>query len=198
MPRSILVAIAILALGLLAVVATGARTITTAQETTPAGHDRGGHAAATPATDSPYADDYDGTSAIRALTSEQIAQIERGEGAGFALPAELNGVPGPRHVLDLADDLGLSPEQRTAVQAIIDEMRAAVLPAGQRYLAAEQALEADFRSGRLTEQNLPGRVAEVKRREGELAAAHLIAHLRTAEVLSSEQIAAYGRLRGYE
>ena len=50
----------------------------------------------------------------------------------------------------------------------------------------------------MTAADLPGRVAEVKRREGELAAAHLIADLQTAEVLTSEQIAAYNQLRGYE
>ena len=160
-------------------------------------HD-GGHASATPAAESPYAGRYDLTAPIRALTPEEVAQIERGEGAGFALPAELNGVPGPRHVLDLAHELGLSHEQMMRVQAVYDEMRAAVIPAGRRYLEAERALEEDFRTGALTEADLPGRVAEVKRLEAELATAHLVAHLKTAKVLTPEQIAAYNRLRGYE
>ena len=163
---------------------------------TAAQHDHG-HGG-TPAAATPYAGRYDPTAAIRSLTPDEIAQIEQGQGAGFALPAELNGVPGPRHVLDFAHQLGLSHEQVTRVQAIYDEMQAAVIPAGRRYLDALQALEEDFRAGTLTEADLPGRVAEVKRREGELAAAHLIAHLQTAEVLTSEQIAAYNQLRGYE
>ena len=152
----------------------------------------------TPAAGTPYAGRFDPTAAIRSLTPEEIAQIERGEGAGFALPAELNGVPGPRHVLDLADPLGLSPVQVAQVQAIADEMQATVVPAGHRYLDGLQALEADFRAGTLTEAELPGRVAAVKRLEGELVAAHLVAHLRTAEVLTADQIALYNRLRGYE
>ncbi|MDQ3695083.1 MAG: hypothetical protein M3464_15855 [Chloroflexota bacterium] len=173
--------------------------IVAADDATPsAGHGHGaGHASGSPAADTPYADGYDPAAPIRALTPEEIARIERGEGAGFALPAELNGVPGPRHVLDLAHELGVSREQQTRVQAIFDEMRAAVIPAGARYLAALQALEADFRAGALTEQDLPGRVADVARREGELAAAHLLAHLQTARVLTPEQITAYNRLRGY-
>ena len=180
-------------------VVTGLLAAAAAQHETPTaghGHDAG-HGRATASADSPYAGAYDPAAPIRALTPEQIAQIERGEGAGFALPAELNGVPGPRHVLDLAHDLGLSHDQQARVQAVYDEMRAAVLPAGQRYLAAEQALEADFRAGTLTEQDLPDRVAEVSRLEGELAAAHLLAHLKTAKLLTPEQIAAYNRLRGY-
>ena len=171
---------------------------TRAEEGTPeAGHAHGGHAAASPASGSPYADRYDPDAAIRSLTPEEIAQIERGEGAGFALPAELNGAPGPRHVLDLSHELGLSHQQRTRVQQIFDAMRAAVMPAGQRYLTAVHALEEDFRAGTLTEESLPDRIAEVHRLEGELAAAHLVAHLQTAQVLTAEQIAVYQQLRGY-
>ena len=185
---------------LVGLVAAGWLVAATAEEGTPAaGHGHGaGHGGATREPNSPYAEDFDPTAAIRALTPEEVAQIERGEGAGFARPAELNGVPGPRHVLDLAHELGLSHEQRTRVQAVYDAMRAAVIPAGQRYLAAEQALEADFRAGTLTEAELPGRVAEVSRLEAELAAIHLTAHLRTAKLLTPEQIGAHNRLRGYE
>jgi Spy/CpxP family protein refolding chaperone len=171
---------------------------TRAEEGTPVvGHAHGGHTAASPASGSPYADRYDPDAAIRSLTPGEIAQIERGAGAGFALPAELNGVPGPRHVLDLSHELGLSHQQRTRVQQIYDAMRAAVMPAGQRYLTAVHSLEEDFRAGTLTEESLPDRIAEVHRLEGELAAAHLVAHLQTAQVLTAEQSAVYQQLRGY-
>ena len=171
---------------------------TGAEEATPAsGHGQHGDASPEASELSPYADNVDPNAPIRSLTPEEVVQIERGEGAGFALPAELNGIPGPRHVLDLADDLGLSDHQVEGVRAISDEMRAAVVPAGRRYLDALRALEEDFRARTLTEAKLPGRVAEVKRLEGELTAAHLVAHLKTAELLTPEQITAYNRLRGY-
>jgi hypothetical protein len=76
-------------------------------------------------------------------------------------------------------------------------MRAAVIPAGQRYLTAVHSLEEDFRAGTLTAESLPDRIAEVHRLEGELAAAHLVAHLQTAQELTAEQIAVYQQLRGY-
>lgn len=165
-----------------------------AQETTPASH----HGQASPASDPSYANRYDSDAPIRSLTPDEISRIERGEGAGFALPAELNGVPGPRHVLDLARELALSDQQEAGVSAIYDEMRAAVVPAGRRYLDALEALEADFRTGALTEAELPDRVAGVKRLEGELAAAHLVAHLKTAALLTPEQTASYNQFRGYQ
>ena len=177
-----------------------------AQTTTPEAH-AGGHSghsgdspeATTPATpNSPYAAGFDPAATIRSLIPDEIGQIERGEGAGFALPAEVNGVPGPRHVLDLAAELGLTPEQIEGVEALVDDMLDVVIPAGQRYLDAVEALESDFRARTLTEADLPGRVAEVARLEGELAAAHLVAHLQTAALLTPEQIAEYNRLRGYQ
>jgi Spy/CpxP family protein refolding chaperone len=154
---------------------------------------------ATPAsTDSPYADTYDTGASIRTLRSDEVEQIRRGEGAGFALPAELNGVPGPRHVLGFAAELGLSPDQEAQVQDVYDRYLSEAIPAGERYLAAVQALEEGFRAGTITEEALPGRVAEVSRLEGELVTIHLIAHLQTAEILMPAQIATYNQLRGYE
>lgn len=146
---------------------------------------------------SPYADDFATGAPIRSLRPEQIEQIRRGDGAGYALPAELNGLPGPRHALDLGDDLGLSPDQRARVRGVLDRMRAAAIPAGERYLAALQVLEDGFRTGAITEAELPERVAEVSRLQGELVAVHLAAHLQTAAALTPEQITAYARLRGY-
>ncbi|MGH2561929.1 MAG: Spy/CpxP family protein refolding chaperone [Thermomicrobiales bacterium] len=170
---------------------TGGTTAVACPEASPSAH--GGHDQQADAdTCSPYAGDFSAAASIRALTPEEIAEIENGEGAGFAKPAELNGVPGPRHVLDL------TAEQQTQIQAIDDEMKAAVVPAGQRYLAAQQALEEDFRAGTLTEADLPGRVGDVHRLRGDVATIHLSAHLATAQILTPDQIATYNRLRGYD
>ena len=204
MPRRLICACAVACL-LLVVFAASVRYgrgDTGAHDVTPASHD-GQHGQAVPASPeatarSPYADELDPNAAIRSLTSDEVAQIERGEGAGFALPAELNGVPGPRHVLDLAVDLGLSDQQVKAVHAIFEEMQAVVVPAGRRYLDAVRALEEEFRAGSLTEAELPDLIVEIQHLEGELAAAHLLAHLQTARVLTAEQIDTYRQLRGYK
>jgi len=146
---------------------------------------------------SPYAGQFSSTDSIRALSSDEVSQIRGGEGAGLAKAAELNGVPGPRHVLDLAADLGLSAEQKAEVQALYDRMHATAVAAGTVYLAAQEALEADFRGGRLTPEALQVRVADVARLRGGLEGVHLSAHLATAAVLSADQVVRYNILRGY-
>ncbi len=60
---------------------------------------------------------------IKALSGEQIADLKAGRGMGLALPAELNGYPGPLHVLELADALALTADQRARTQALYDKMK---------------------------------------------------------------------------
>ena len=70
--------------------------------------------------------------AIKALSPQQIADLREGRGMGLALPAELNGYPGPMHVLEQADALGLSEAQRGGTQAIFEAMRAEGPRAGRK------------------------------------------------------------------
>ncbi len=58
----------------------------------------------------PYADLK--SRSVKALSEQQIADLRAGRGMSLALPAELNGYPGPSHTLENADALGLSPAQR--------------------------------------------------------------------------------------
>lgn len=135
--------------------------------------------------------------AIKALTPDEIRAYLAGEGMGFALPAELNGYPGPRHVLELADSLGLTPERRTRVQEIYDEMHAAAVRLGESVVAAEAGLDSSFASGRASATDLETRLTQIADLQGQLRFVHLSAHLRMMTVLSREQIEAYQRLRGY-
>ena len=83
--------------------------------------DRAGQAIGQTAPAQPYA----GSQArdIKALSPAQIAQLRAGEGMGLALAAELNGYPGPRHVLDLGAELGLTDAQRARFQQLFDAMK---------------------------------------------------------------------------
>jgi hypothetical protein len=51
-----------------------------------------------------------------------VADLKAGRGMGLALPAELNGYPGPIHVLELSDKLGLSAEQKSRIEGLFESM----------------------------------------------------------------------------
>lgn len=57
---------------------------------------------------------------IKALPSEQINAYLTGEGMGLAKVTELNHYPGPKHVLDLAEQLKPEQKQIDSTQKIID------------------------------------------------------------------------------
>lgn len=142
---------------------------------------------------------YEGLEAreIKALSPEEIAALEAGQGFSQALSAELNGFPGPRHVIDLAAELDLAPEQRAAVETLFTEMRAEAIAAGRAVLAGEAELEAAFRGGALSEDDLAAIAEEIGRQRGVLRGIHLKYHLRTKALLSPHQVALYAAARGY-
>ena len=59
----------------------------------------------------------------------------------LALAAELKGYPGPSHVLELADRLELTADQRAGIKALFDFMKAEALPLGARVVEQEAHLE---------------------------------------------------------
>jgi Spy/CpxP family protein refolding chaperone len=146
-----------------------------------------------------HASPYAGQQArdIKALSRDDIEELLRGGGWGLAKAAELNGMPGPTHLLDMAAELGLSSEQTAKVTRVRDEMRANAVTLGERFVDKEAELEARFRRGDIAREELGRRVEEIERTRAELRVAHLAAHLEVSRILTKEQVARYGRLRGY-
>src|SRR5918993_5796993 len=88
--------------------------------------------------------------AVKALSEQEIADLRAGRGMGLALPAELNGYPGPLHVLELADALRLTDAQRSRAETLLEEMKAETIPLGERIIAEETALDRLFADQTIT------------------------------------------------
>jgi hypothetical protein len=68
------------------------------------------------------------TRPIKSLSDQQVGDLRAGRGMGLALAAELNGYPGPAHVMELAGSLELTEGQRTRVEALLAAMKAEAGP----------------------------------------------------------------------
>lgn len=143
----------------------------------------------------PYAGQQ--TRRIKALSEPEIRGYLNGEGMGYAKVAELNRYPGPRHVLDLADRLELTPEQLAKTQVLFEEMRTRAIELGERIVAQEAELDRLFAEARIDDVGLQHALHAIALTEAELRANHLRAHLTMRELLTEWQIAEYDRLRGY-
>jgi hypothetical protein len=150
---------------------------------------------ATPGTTAPYADLVD--SPIRGLTQAEIDALRAGSGMQLALPAELNGFPGPKHVLELADPLGLNASQLQAVQQLYDATNAAARAGGEDVLKAYEAVDQWFRNGGGPSSELDALMSTLGEREAHLRGIHLQAHVDCKALLTAHQVELYKDLRGY-
>ena len=137
------------------------------------------------------------TRPIKALSEQEIAGLRTGRGMGLALAAELNGYPGPRHVLELADRLDLSDEQRRSVKALFDEMTAEAVELGTKLIEREADLDGLFAARTISQDSLSAATAGIGEVQAELRKAHLKYHLLTAAMLTPHQVQLYSQLRGY-
>jgi hypothetical protein len=136
--------------------------------------------------------------AVKALSEQQVADLNEECSMGMALAAELNGYPGPSHVLELADKLELRPDQISAVRSLFGSMKQESIPLGTKLIEHEREMDRQFASRTVTPEGLRAATAAIARTQGELRETHLKYHLSTAALLDPRQIERYASLRGYE
>lgn len=146
-------------------------------------------------TTSPYISQL--TSSVRGLSEQEVDDLLNGRGAGYARMAELNQYPGPRHVLDMRNELGLTEEQVTEAEAIFASMQSEAQRLGQEIVHREALLSAAFAAEEISEAELSTETGELGKLYGNLRAVHLQAHLQLRPLLSAEQVTRYDALRGY-
>jgi Spy/CpxP family protein refolding chaperone len=134
---------------------------------------------------------------ISTLSEKEMADLREGRGMGYALAAELNGYPGPRHVLELAARLELTAEQQQKTQALFDSMKRETSALGVRLIEAERGLHALFASKQASAEEISTLTSRASGIEGELRAAHLKYHLAMLELMNPQQVEAYKNMRGY-
>ena len=134
---------------------------------------------------------------IKALSTEEVKQYLSGAGMGYAKAAEMNHFPGPMHAIELADKLGLTPDQRLAATQLMDAHKAEARAIGAELVEAEKRLEALFHSGKMEQGALAAAVSGAAANQGKYRLSHLETHRRMRALLTDEQVMRYDALRGY-
>lgn len=137
------------------------------------------------------------TREVRTLSADKIEGLRRGQGLGYALAAEMNGYPGPLHVLELGQHLELTEEQRRRTSVVYDRMRRDAVAAGEALIAAEAHLNRLFANRHASAARIEAQTAVAAAQEARLRAVHLNAHLAMMDILTPEQVESYNRIRGY-
>jgi len=134
---------------------------------------------------------------IKSLSESDIEELENGKGWGFAKAAELNGVPGPIHLLEMKKEIRLSSEQIQKIEDIYQKMKEQAIPLGLELIELERSLNNHFANRTITDNLLHKLLGEIVQVRKKLRYAHLSAHLKTPDILTFEQITLYNELRGY-
>jgi hypothetical protein len=129
-----------------------------------------------------------------AFFAEERAALERGDGFGMAMAADRAGYPGPKHILELKEQLKLSAAQEASVNQLRAQMKEKAVPLGKEVLAAEARLEEMFRGGR-PEAELREQTQRIAALRADLRWVHLGTHLAARKLLTAEQNALYLKLR---
>lgn len=148
-----------------------------------------------PPTTSGYSELLEGE--IRGIDAETLDGYLTGKGLGYALPAELNGYPGPRHVLDAIEELELTEEQESQIQALFDDMETEAIDLGEQIVKVEAELETAFRNKDIDNEALQSQLEVIGDLDTKLRFVHLSTHLTTIEILTDHQVVLYNTVRGY-
>src|SRR5256884_6995301 len=137
----------------------------------------------------------DGHQVAEACATEFEKVVGEGRGFGLAFAADQNGYPGPMHVLELRDRLKLTADQEAKARDLMHAMFAESRPKSVRLLEAEAKLRRLFAERAADEATVRAAVAEVERARSEVRLVHLLAHLKTRDLLSEDQRRLYHETR---
>ena len=134
---------------------------------------------------------------IKSLSPNDIEELNKGGGWGLAKAAELNGIPGPAHILEMENKIGLTSEQKNRIQVIYNNMTIEAIDLGKQLIQLEESLNDDFSNRTINQSLLEKTVQDIESIRANLRIVHLSTHLQTPNILTTEQISLYNELRGY-
>jgi hypothetical protein len=134
---------------------------------------------------------------IKSLSETDIEELKNGKGWGLAKAAELNGVPGPVHLLEMKEEIDLSAKQIRAIEDIYKKMKQEAIPLGLELIELEMELNNHFANRTITDELLRQILQRIAQAHRQLRYVHLSTHLKTPDILKSKQITLYNKLRGY-
>jgi Spy/CpxP family protein refolding chaperone len=134
---------------------------------------------------------------IKSLSNEDIEELRAGAGWGLAKAAELNGLPGPKHILEMKKEIELTAEQEKVVIALFRDMNKEAIGLGNKLIEYEEELNNRFAERNIDEKMLDQLLEKISETYKSLRYTHLSAHLKTPSILTENQIKKYNKLRGY-
>lgn len=121
------------------------------------------------------------------VSQQEKEALLKGAGLGAGMIAMMNGYPGPKHVLEMGDELGLTAEQRESIGKTYGKVKAESVELGTELVEKDEKLTALFASGSVTAGEVEKLSREIGELQGRVRATHLNAHVETFDALTPAQ-----------
>ena len=114
---------------------------------------------------------------IKSLSNEDIKELRAGAGWGLAKAAELNGLPGPKHILEMKQEIELTAKQEEMIIALYNKMNKEAVRLGNKLIEYEEELNNRFAERDIDEKILDELLRKISETYKSLRFTHLSAHL---------------------
>ena len=129
------------------------------------------------------------------MRAREFRNLQQGRGMGMGRVADVNGYPGPMHVLEHAEALELTDGQIERTRELMTRVKTRAPELGKQVVDAEKRLEAMFAGGSVNAAKMDSLLMEIAELRAHLRSLHLTAHLDQAAVLTEAQLEKYKKLR---
>jgi Spy/CpxP family protein refolding chaperone len=121
------------------------------------------------------------------VSEQEKEALLKGAGLGAGMIAMMNGYPGPKHVLEMGDELELTAAQRESIGKTYGNVKAESVKLGTELVEKDEALTALFTAGSATTGEVGKLSRDIGELQGRVRAAHLNAHVETFDALTPAQ-----------
>lgn len=133
---------------------------------------------------------------LSGISEDEKTALLAGSGLGAGMIAMMNGYPGPKHVLEMGEELGLTAEQKEELGTLFAKRKASFVEMGRELVKKDEELTAMFAAGSVDTGEVEKLSREIGQLQGELRAGHLNAHVLTWEALTEVQREKLASMRG--
>ncbi len=130
------------------------------------------------------------------VSAQEKEALLKGAGLGAGMIAMMNGYPGPKHVLEMGDELELTAAQRESIGTIYGKVKAESVKYGTELVEKDEELAALFTSGSVSTDKVEKLSRDIGELQGRVRAAHLNAHVETFEALTPAQRETLSSMQG--
>ena len=130
------------------------------------------------------------------VSKQEKEALLKGAGLGAGMIAMTNGYPGPKHVLEMGDELELTAAQRESLGKIYGNVKARSVELGTELVEKDEKLTALFASGSASTGEVEKLSREIGELQGRVRAEHLNAHVETFDTLTPAQRETLSSMQG--